>query len=327
MATIKDVAAKSGVSIGTVSRVLNKRGYISKETYEKVYQAMEELNYQPNQLARNLFTQRTNTIGLLLPDVSHPYFAEMTRELELMLYELGYKVLLCNTKEKANREQDYINMLRQNKVDGIIIATHMLKNKEYENIDLPIVGSDMILGNNIPTVHADHRLGGELAARKLISNGCKCILQLSGYSVIASPALERHRVFEKTCQNAGVQCITYELSTNEFKRQTYYATIQALLERHPEIDGLFSTDIIIAYALRCVADLGLRVPEDIRAVGYDGIEIARLLTPALTHIRQPLHAISQCLVETLMKKINGEEISGQDIIVPGIQLVEGGTTF
>ncbi|MEE0419042.1 MAG: LacI family DNA-binding transcriptional regulator [Lachnospiraceae bacterium] len=326
MATIKDVAAKSGVSVGTVSRVLNKRGYISKETYAKVYQAMEELNYQPNQLARNLFSQRTYTIGLLLPDVSHPYFSEMAREVELLLYEHGYKVLLCNTKEKANREQDYINMLRQNKVDGIIIATHMLKSKEYENIDLPIVGCDMILGKNIPSIHCDHIAGGRMAAEKLIQNGCECILQLSGYSAIPSPALERHRVFEETCASMGVQCITYELSTNEFKRQTYYDTINALLEHHPKIDGLFSTDIIMAYALRCLFDRGIRVPEQVKAVGYDGTEMASLLTPPLTYIKQPLKDISRCLVETLLKKIDGEEIREQEIIVPGVTLVEGGTT-
>ena len=326
MATIKDVAAKAGVSVGTVSRVLNKRGYISKETYAKVYQAIEELNYQPNQLARNLFTQHTNTIGLLLPDVSHPYFSELTREVELLLYDHGYKVLLCNTKEKANREQDYINMLRQNKVDGIIIATHMLKKKEYENIDLPIVGCDMLLGKNIPAVHSDHHVGGRLAAEKLIHNGCRHILQLSGYSMIPSPALVRHRVFSETCAQAGVQCITYELATDEFRRSSYSDIVNALLEHHPEIDGIFSTDIVVAYALSCLYNRGIPVPEQVQVIGYDGTELAGLLTPPLTYIKQPIREISQCLVETLLKKINGEEIPEQEIIVPGIALVEGGTT-
>ena len=327
MATIKDVAARSGVSVGTVSRVLNKRGYISQETYQKVYQAMEDLNYQPNQIARNLFSQRTYTIGLLLPDISHPYFSELTRELELLLYESGYKVLLCNTKENANREQDYIKMLQQNKVDGIIIATHMLKSKEYENIDLPIVGCDMVLGRNIPSVHYDHRLGGRLAAEKLIANGCKNILQFSGYSAIPSPALERHRVFEEVCALHQVNCITYELAADEFKRESYTQIIDALLEHHPEIDGLFSTDIIIAYALRCVYDRGIRVPEQVKAVGYDGIDLTHLLTPPLTHIRQPLKELSQVLVDTLLKKIKGEEITEQEIILPGLVMVDGKTTL
>lgn len=327
MANIKDVAAKSGVSVGTVSRVLNKRGYISKETYEKVYKAMEDLNYQPNQIARNLFSQRTHTIGLLLPDVSHPYFSEVTHEIELLLYESGYKVLLCNTKENANREQDYIKMLQQNKVDGIIIATHMLKNKEYENIDLPIVGLDMILGNNIPSVHYDHRYGGRLAAEKLISNGCKNILQFSGYSAVPSPALERHQVFAETCAEHNVSCITYDLSANEFKREHYSRIINSLLDQHPEIDGIFSTDIIIAYALRCIHDRGILVPEQIKAVGYDGIELAHLLTPPLTHIQQPIKKLSEVIVDTLLRKIRGEELMQHEIILPGLTLVEGGTTY
>lgn len=327
MTTIKDVAAKSGVSVGTVSRVLNKRGYISKETYQKVYAAMEALNYQPNQVARNLFNRRTYTIGLLLPDVSHPFFSEIARETELLLYESGYKVFLCNTKENAHREQDYLTMLKQNQVDGIIIATHMLKNKEYENIDLPIVSCDVILGNNIPAVHYDHRLGGKLAAEKLISNGCKNILQFTGDTNILSPALERHTVFADVCKQNNVNCITYELSTNEFKRNTYTEIINSLLDRYPEIDGLFSTDLVISYALRCIYDRGLHVPEQMKAIGYDGIELAHLLTPPLTHICQPIKTLSHTLVNTLLRKINGEEITEQEIILPGITLVEGGTTF
>lgn len=324
--TIKDVACKSGVSVGTVSRVLNKRGYISQKTYQKVYQAMEELHYQPNQIARNLFSQRTYTIGLLLPDVSHPYFSELTREVELLLYESGYKVFLCNTKENANREQEYIRMLQQNKVDGIIVATHILDHKEYENINLPIVGCDMNLGNNIPSVHYDHKLGGRLAAEKLISNGCKNILQISGYAVVSSPSLERHMVFSQVCSDHHVNCVTHELASNEFSRGSYTHIINTLLDTYPEIDGFFSTDIIAAYALRCFYIRGISVPEQVKVVGYDGIELARLLTPPLTYIRQPMKELSRVLVDTLLRKINGEEIP-EEIILPGITLVEGSTTY
>ena len=111
MATIKDVAALSGVSVTTVSRVLNKRGYISEDTYKKVYDAMAELNYQPNQLARSLSKQKTNFIGLLVPDVSHPFFAEMTHLLEISLFNHGYKLILCNTQRNDMREQSYLDML------------------------------------------------------------------------------------------------------------------------------------------------------------------------------------------------------------------------
>ncbi|MCI9603514.1 MAG: LacI family transcriptional regulator [Ruminococcus sp.] len=325
MATIKDVAAKSGVSVGTVSRVLNKRGYISQQTYQKVYAAMEALHYQPNQIARNLYLQRTYTIGLLLPDVSHPYFAELAHEIELLLYESGYKVFLCNTKENANREQDYIQMLQQNKVDGIIIGTHMLKDDVYETIRLPIVGMDIILGENIPCVHADHQKGGLLAAERLVQAGCRNVLQLSGYSAIHSPALIRHQVFEDVCREHGVNCITHELESNEFKRESYCQIIHSLLDQYPSVDGFFSTDIIVAYALRCAFDRGIKVPEQFKAIGYDGVELARFLTPPLTYIQQPIRQLSEVLVETLLKKINGEDIPEPEIILPDIWLVEGGT--
>lgn len=132
MPTIKDVAELSGVCVTTVSRVLNKRGYISKETYEKVYDAMDKLDYQPNQLARNMFRQRTNFIGLLVPDISHPFFAEITHHIEILLFNRGYKMILCNTQKNDAREQDYLNMLRQNKVDGAIVGTHMLETSDYK---------------------------------------------------------------------------------------------------------------------------------------------------------------------------------------------------
>ena len=139
MATIKDVAALSGVSVTTVSRVLNKRGYISEDTYKKVYDAMAELNYQPNQLARSLSKQKTNFIGLLVPDVSHPFFAEMTHLLEISLFNHGYKLILCNTQRNDMREQSYLDMLRQNKVDGAIVATHYLQTSDYKDLSLPLV--------------------------------------------------------------------------------------------------------------------------------------------------------------------------------------------
>ena len=145
MATIKDVAALSGVSVTTVSRVLNKRGYISEDTYKKVYDAMAKLNYQPNQLARSLSKQKTNFIGLLVPDVSHPFFAEMTHLLEISLFNHGYKLILCNTQRNDMREQSYLDMLRQNKVDGAIVATHYLQTSDYKDLSLPLVAMDVFL--------------------------------------------------------------------------------------------------------------------------------------------------------------------------------------
>lgn len=326
MAGIKDVAQLAGVSVSTVSRVLNKRGYISKETYEKVYQAIDQLDYQPNQLARNLYNRRTYFIGLLIPDVSHPFFAEVAKRVELLLYQHGYKLLLCNTKEKANREHDYLNMLRQNKVDGIIIGTHMLKTSEYEKISLPVVAIDMSLGEQIPTISSDHEKGGRLAAMEFVRNGCKCVLNIGGNTDVKTPALIRNRVFQELLEKHHIRCINYELKENEFQRGEYYQIINSLFDRYPEIDGAFSTDVVVVYAVKCALERGMRVPEEFKAVGYDGVDIARMFHPTLTHVAQPFDLLASNLVDTLIRMIEGEEIT-ENRILPDVELVRGGTTY
>src|SRR5690606_7773253 len=136
MPTIRDVAERAGVSVTTVSRVLNNRGYISEATRRKVYQAMKELDYQPNEVARSLFRKRSNIIGLIVPTVEHPFFGELTFQVETYAYSRGYKVLVCNSQLNAAKEQEYIGMLRRNQVDGIIMASHTLEVEEYRRLNL-----------------------------------------------------------------------------------------------------------------------------------------------------------------------------------------------
>ena len=156
MPTIKDVAERAGVSVTTVSRVLNNRGYISEATRKKVYQAMEELDYQPNEVARSLFRKKSNIIGLIVPTVAHPFFAELTAYLETYAYSRGYKVLICNSQLDASKEQEYIWMLRRNQVDGIIMASHTLEVEEYKKLDLPVVAFDRFISKRIPYVTSDN---------------------------------------------------------------------------------------------------------------------------------------------------------------------------
>ena len=126
MASIKDVAQKAGVGVGTVSRVINGSGYVAADTRKKIEQAISDLEYTPNELARNLFRNRTGIIGVLIPDLDHPFFSAFTRETEVALYKRGYKAMICNTVGSSNRERDYLNMLDRNMVDGIITGAHTL---------------------------------------------------------------------------------------------------------------------------------------------------------------------------------------------------------
>ena len=131
MASIRDVARKAGVGVGTVSRVLNGTGYVSADTRKKIESAIEELQYKPNELARNLFRNKTGIVGILVPDVDHPFFSSYVRQTEAALYEMGYKTLIGNTIGISNREREFLDMLDRNMVDGIITGSHTLEGDEY----------------------------------------------------------------------------------------------------------------------------------------------------------------------------------------------------
>src|SRR5690606_38079980 len=172
MPTIKDVAEKAGVTVTTVSRVLNNRGYISEATRQKVYKAMEELNYQPNELARSLFRGRSHLLGLIIPTVAHPFFGELSASIEAYAHSKGYKVLLCNSQLNRKKEKEYIEMLKRHQVDGIIMASHTMEVDEFAKVNLPIVTFDRRIGADIPYVSSDNYQGGKLATNLLIDKGC-----------------------------------------------------------------------------------------------------------------------------------------------------------
>lgn len=195
MASMKDVAQRAGVGVGTVSRVINDSGYVSADTRKKIERAIEELGYTPNELARNLFRNRTGIIGVLIPDLDHPFFSAFARETELSLYKLGYKTMICNTVGSSNRERDYLNMLDRNMVDGIITGAHTLHKTEYANRKHTIVALDQDFGPEIPIIGSDHLYGGKLAAEIMIKNGCKRIIQITGIAPNVA-ANDRHTVFE-----------------------------------------------------------------------------------------------------------------------------------
>ena len=195
MASIKDVAQKAGVGVGTVSRVINGSGYVAADTRKKIEQAISDLEYTPNELARNLFRNRTGIIGVLIPDLDHPFFSAFTRETEVALYKRGYKAMICNTVGSSNRERDYLNMLDRNMVDGIITGAHTLHWKEYVNRKRTIVALDQDFGPEIPMVGSDHAYGGKLAAEIMLKNNCKRVVHITGIAPNVA-ANDRHIIFE-----------------------------------------------------------------------------------------------------------------------------------
>ncbi|MFY9278735.1 MAG: LacI family DNA-binding transcriptional regulator [Caldicoprobacterales bacterium] len=205
MPTIKDVAKKAGVSVTTVSRVLNNRGYISDATRQKVHQAMEDLNYQPNELARSLYRQKSNIIGLIVPTVSHPFFGELVSRIEYYAFRAGYKILLCNSHLEQEKEKDYIDMLRRNQVDGLILGSHTLDVEEYVLSKLPIVTFDRCISDAIPYIASDNYEGGRIATTLLVEHGCNKIAHISGNLELDLLANKRYEAFVEVAEENDVE--------------------------------------------------------------------------------------------------------------------------
>lgn len=302
-ANIKDVAQKAGVSVTTVSRVLNNRGSLSEKTKEKVSSAMRDLNYYPNQVAVNLFKKRTQLVGMIVPDVSHPFYATEIKYIERELYAAEYKLMLCNSEDSNTREREYLNMLQCNKVDGIIIASHTLHLEDYSRVTLPVVALDRYLGKNIPTVSSDHEQGGRLAAAELIGCGCKNAVQIIGYSQVSTPSNERHIVFEREIKKNGAVCSTFELPLNAFSFSEYVNFVEKILKSNKNIDGIFAADNIACAACKVAGKMGIDIPKRLKILGYDGTEISLMPEKSLTTIRQNIGLISKTTVEILISMI------------------------
>ena len=289
MANIKDVAKEAGVSVTTVSRVMNDRGYISEKTRKRVYDAMEKIGYHPNELAKNFF-----------------------------------RLMLCNAYNSKEREKEYINMLQRNKVDGIIIGSHTLEIEDYLKIDMPIVALDRYLGENIPIVSADHIQGGILAANHLINCGCKNVVQFSGTNVLNSSANKRHISFEKVMDDNKVTVHTIEMELNTFSKEQNLHYIDYMFNNYKDIDGVFTTDNMAILVIKECYKRGINIPKDLKIIGYDGTESSELFIPTLTTIKQPIKEICIDVVNKLIKLINNESVRLESNHT--VTLIEGETT-
>jgi len=327
--SIKDVAEYAGVSVTTVSRVLNEKGYISDDMYKKVYGAMEAIDYQPNQIARSLTGKKTNTVAFLLPFVSYPFFSQLAEKVEMALYQKGYRMILCNTVGTRNRELDYLKMLRAHKVDGLILGNHELHYEEYLKVSFPIVALDINLGENIPVVTSDHKKGGLLAAKKFIENGCKKVVQIKGMGKKNTYPRLRYDEMEKHLKANNVECVTlyHDRSADiSFATNKHEKIINEVFLEHGDLDGFFAVDVIAAKALKHALENGIAVPKDLKIISYDGTMINDFVFPQLTCIRQFPEDIAYNLVEVLESMILQKDDYNK-FTKCKVQLVDGDTTL
>lgn len=309
MATLKDVAEAAGVTVTTVSRVLNNRGYISEKTRENVYRVMKELNYQPNEMARALAKKQSNLLAVVVPHVEHPYFARMIDLLEKEANQKGYKLLLFNSQGSLEMEEQIIDSCRSSRVAGMIICTGTIEMERFRNAGLPIVTFERSVGGDNPSVECDNYQGGLLAGKALIAAGCRKILYVGGQGAseeVKMPADVRLDGFLSQCK-AGVTCVKVYAPPTNFEQMKYKELLLKELKKNPDIDGIFATsDLIGAQAISVCHKLGKKVPGDVKIISFDDTIIAEMTDPPLTSIHQPLEKMCQQAIIALISAASGD---------------------
>ena len=321
MSTIKDVARIAGVTPTTVSRVLNNRGYISNKTRFKVQDAMRQLNYQPNSIARSLQRKRSDLVAILVPDSSSPFYTGLIHEVERQCYKIGKKLILCNSMTDPQLEHDYISILNGQNVDGLIICSHNIDIGEYENLPFMTVSFDRIIPHT-PLVASENFNGGKIAAEHLVNRGAKHLLHISGpMTKTTLVGHDRYKGFAAYCTSHGVPFDLMQTKDNLLYDYYFSFVEREIADKIFDYDGVFCSNDILAYALfRYAVKRGVEVPQQLKIVGFDNSVFTRMLDfPKLTTIAQDERSIAKKLIE----KLFSEDKTATYIPV---RLIEGETT-
>jgi LacI family sucrose operon transcriptional repressor len=325
MATLKDVAQEAGLAVSTVSRILNDRGYISEKARKDVYDAMKKLNYQPNEVARSLHRKNTNKIGLIVPHIQHPYFSAMISCLEEQAYLKGYEILLRRSQKKREDEKEFINAFTRNRVAGIILCNGGVEVKELQELDVPLITLERHLDGGTASVECDNKQGGILAAECLIEKGSRHLMHIGHITGTFMPADYRTEGFQSVCMKKGISFVEVETEDKEFKYMSYEERIEKALREHPETDGVFTnSDVIAAQLLQVCRKLSISVPDQLKIVGFDDTHIAKITTPQLSTIHQPIEEMAELAVKLLHMSVSGKIVPERTVLP--VTLIERETT-
>lgn len=313
---IKEVAKKAGVSVATVSRVLNHPDSVAPATKERILQVINEVEYTPNWFARGLNFNKTNTIALLIPNILNPSYMEIAKGVEDVAHQKGYTTLLCNGENALEKEREYIDSLIKRRVDGIVLVSSLLENKDVEAIKkqgTPVV----LIGENrdvseVPIVRIDCQNAAYKAVRHLLDIGYKDIAIIHG----RTPEKENLRKIEGYRQALSEEGI---LEVNEFIIQAEniveggYLAAKKLVELTKRPRAIFASSDLIAFgAMDAMKDYGLCVPDDIAIVGFDNIKMSNLIEPKLTTVEKPLHKMGVVGARLLFDTMENKEVEGAD---------------
>ncbi|RAK16882.1 LacI family transcriptional regulator [Anoxybacillus vitaminiphilus] len=327
--TIYDVAKKAGVSIATVSRVINNTGRISEKTRKKVLEVMETLHYQPSIVASALTGKRTRTIGLIIPDVANPFFSEIARKVEDRGRELGFNVLMCNTDNNPDTEEMYLSLLKQKSVDGIIIGTTtknytVLNELLRENFPIALIAQD-IPELAIDVVRVDDFLGGYLATSHLVSLGHKKIAIMLG-NLSRTSDKYRFQAYRQVLEENGLEYNEKLVICTDYSMEDGKRAALELLKSSQRPTAIFACfDALAVGVYQAAKELGLNIPNDLSVVGFDNTILATIVDPPLTTIAQPIDEMGRQVVDLLVRGIEEEKHTKQRVILPPELIIRNST--
>ena len=325
MVTIKDVAKKAGVSVTTVSHVINKTRFVSEELQTKVKNVMKELDFHPNVMAGSLRRKRTSTIGLIVPDNSNQLFAELSKEVEDILFRSGYSVMLCNSAYDYKRELTHISTLRSKSVDGMIIVPTTQQVEHINRLiesNLPVVLMDRLVPETkADIVLIDNFQGTHDATEYLIKLGHSDI----GY--IDRPfdlphSLDRVLGYKKALEENGLEFQENLIVRGGFNYDDGAKAMEALLDRKPVPTAVLAfNDITALGAMRRIQDSEFRVPEDISVIGFDDIPQSAYTFPRLTTVHFPRKRMAEAACKLLLRRIKGSASEQKKDVILSLHLV------
>ncbi|MBU2439328.1 LacI family transcriptional regulator, partial [bacterium] len=305
--TIKDVAELVGVHPSTVSRVINDDSRISEKTREKVFLIIKKLGYTPNAIARGLKTKRTHTLGMLIPDITNPFFAEIARGVEDAANKNDFNIILCNTDDRLKKERTYLEILRGKRVDGLILGTAHIKDKsilELEKNNFPYI----LVSRNIEEldkncVIVDDEAGGIMATEYLIKLGHRRIAHITGPLKTRS-ALNRLKGYKLAFKKYEIEYRDELVGEGDFRIKGGYQVMKRFLKLAEPPTAIFAANDLLALgAMQAIQKKNFHIPEDFSVIGFNDIELASFVYPALTTIRQPMLEMGALAVKMLLRII------------------------
>ena len=319
--TIYDVAREAGVSMATVSRVVNNNPNVKPQTRKKVFEAIEKLGYRPNAVARGLASKKTTTVGVVIPDISNSIFAEVARGIEDIANMYHYNIILCNADKKKDKEIRVINTLLEKQVDGLLFMGGVVTDEHiraFQTSTVPIVLCGTTVDNGeIPSVDIDHEAAAYDAVNMLIEEGHRRIGMISGTLQDPATGYARYNGYRRALENAGIPVREELVRLGNYRYESGAEAMSYFLGLAERPTAIFAaTDEMAIGAIHAIQDHGLKVPDDVSVISIDNIRMASMVRPQLTTVAQPMYDIGAVSMRLLTKLMNKETVEETKVVLP-----------